>query len=45
MAFDKLIIWSGSGELFLKAMCGVTLERKEWFRNVFVFVCEFIILE
>jgi hypothetical protein len=29
MAFDKFVIWSWSGELFLGEVCGVTLERRE----------------
>jgi hypothetical protein len=29
MAFDKLVIWSWSGELSLREVCGVTLEKKE----------------
>jgi hypothetical protein len=41
MVFDKLVIWSWSGELSLKEVCGVTLNRREWFGNVFVLVCYF----
>jgi hypothetical protein len=29
MAFDKVGVWSWSGNLFLGKVCGVTLERKE----------------
>jgi hypothetical protein len=29
MAFDKVGVWSWSGNLSLGKVCGVTLERKE----------------
>jgi hypothetical protein len=29
MAFYKFVIWNWSGELCLKDVCGVTLERRE----------------
>jgi hypothetical protein len=29
MAFDKFVVWSWSGKLFLGKVCGETLERRE----------------
>ncbi len=29
MGFDKFVIWSWSGKLFLGKVCGVIVERKE----------------
>jgi hypothetical protein len=29
MAFDKFVVWSWSGKLFLRKVCGVTLKRRE----------------
>jgi hypothetical protein len=29
MTFDKFVVWSWSGKLFLGKVCGVTLENRE----------------